>query len=283
MVVFTHGSMRASMLPGRPGNGSVLGHSVAGYPIWTGRLTAALGMRRSSKVTVIVLWVGANLLLALWSGIVARLRGEQLILDIPETHHGRLPVAQRLIRPALSRLATQVVQGTVNPAAGGETRSVLVLCGDNVASARLALQTFEGMSDAAAGRWTLLLQVNSNVRDVVHGGGRRSGKVTVITGDPPVDVLRSSDVLVADFGGQFEDFVHQAVLSGGAGVLVGHPVAGRVARCHDGVWLAQRDSASILVALEGSSGDMFDRPGSVAEMRQLANEVIHVVEQKVAA
>src|SRR4029077_12895482 len=25
-----------SLLPGQPGNGSVLGHSVAGYPIWTG-------------------------------------------------------------------------------------------------------------------------------------------------------------------------------------------------------------------------------------------------------
>lgn len=283
MVVYTHDPTRHTMLPGRPGNGSVLGHSVAGYPIWTGRLSSALGLRRSSKVTVIVLWVGANPVLALWSAVVARLRREHLILDIPEVADERPPLLQRIVRPALNWLASEVVQGTVSHSAAGGTRVILVLCGDDIDFAQLAMQTFEGMSDAAAGRWTLLLQVNENVSEIVYGGSRRTGKVMILTGDPPLDVLRSSDVLVADFGGQFEDFVHQAVLTGGAGVVVGHPVAGRVARCHDGVWLAQWDSASILVALEASSGDMFERPGTVAAMRQLANEVIQVVEQTVAA
>src|SRR5439155_25026786 len=34
-VVFSAGQANRSLLPGQPGNGSVLGHSVAGYPIWT--------------------------------------------------------------------------------------------------------------------------------------------------------------------------------------------------------------------------------------------------------
>jgi hypothetical protein len=63
----------------------------------------------------------------------------------------------------------------------------------------------------------------------------------------------------------------------GAGVLVGHPVAGRVARCHDGVWLAQRDSAAILVALEASTGDAFDRPVPVAKMRELTERVVDTI------
>lgn len=283
MVVFTHDSTRQSMLPGRPGNGSVLGHSVAGYPIWKGRLRAALGLRRSSEVTVIVLWMGANPLLALWSAVVARLRREHLILDIPEIQQHRPPLLQRAVRPMLRWLASEVVQGAVTPSTDDGTRVILVLCGDDVEFALLAIRTFEGMSDGAASRWTLLLQVNENVRDIVYGGSRRTGKVMVLIGDPPVDVLRRTDVLVADFGGPFEDLVHEAVLTGGAGVVVGHPVAGRVARCHDGVWLAQWNSASILVALEASSGDMFERPGSVAALRQLANDVIQVVEQRVAA
>jgi hypothetical protein len=66
----------------------------------------------------------------------------------------------------------------------------------------------------------------------------------------------------------------------GAGVLVGHPVAGRVARCHDGVWLAQRDAAAILVALEASSGDVFGRPVPVVTMRELTDQVVEVVFDK---
>ena len=68
MVVFTHRRTYESQLPGQPGNGSVLGHSVAGYPIWMGRRSAALGLRWSSKFTIVVLWAGANHVLALWAG-----------------------------------------------------------------------------------------------------------------------------------------------------------------------------------------------------------------------
>ncbi len=90
-------------------------------------------------------------------------------------------------------------------------------------------------------------------------------------------------MLVAEFASPFEGAVQQAVTNGGAGVLIGHPVAGRVVRCHDGVWLAQRNSAAILVAIEASSGDMFERPGSVATMRELANDILGLVKPEVAA
>jgi hypothetical protein len=139
------------------------------------------------------------------------------------------------------------------------------------------------MSDGIASRWRLLLQVNEHLREVQYGGSRRAGKVIILGGPPAAEVLRSSDVLIAAYGCEFEDAVQQAVLSGGAGVLVGQPVAGAVARRHDGMWLAKWNSASILVALEASSGDLFERPGSVAAMRNLADDVVRVAERAIAA
>jgi len=275
-VVFSARQKNRSLLPGQPGNGSVLGHSVAGYPIWTGRTSAALGLRWSSKFTIIVLWPGANTLLACCAAIVARIRRERLILDIPETDHS----AQRLRRRAacwlLCRLAHEVVRGAP-PSADVQSRVVLMLCGEYDEMARLARRTAEGMSDAAVGRWTWRLQVDPAATDPLGDEGRRERQVITEVGEPTPELLNCADVVVADYDAPFADLVRQSVLSGGAGVLVGHPVAGRVARCHDGVWLAQRDSAAILVALEASTGDAFDRPVPVAKMRELTERVVETI------
>ncbi|HEY7626681.1 MAG TPA: hypothetical protein VH761_06420 [Ilumatobacteraceae bacterium] len=283
MVVLTHDARSSAALPGQPNSGSVLGHSTTGYPIWPGRLSAALGLRRRSRVTIIVLWTGANDALALWAGLVARLRRERLVLELTEVDDSRRSWPRRILRRVLCLLAHDVVEGAARPSDAGGPRTVLVLCGDDVQFARLALQTFEGMSDATASRWCLLLQVNEDIREVNYGGSRRAGKVIILGGAPSPELLRSSDVLVAAYGREFEDCVHKAVLSGGAGVLVGQPAAGTVARCHDGVWLAKWNSASILVTLEASSGDLFERPGPVARMRALADDVIRVAEGACAA
>lgn len=277
MVVFTGPHTSASLLPGQPGYGSVLGHSVAGYPIWTGRRSAALGLRWSSKFTIVVLWAGASNMLALWAAVVARIRKERLIVDIPDFDHSPLTRRQRVPRKLLCWMAHDVVRGNAKRSPERESRVILMLCGDYVEMVRLALQTFEGMADSAASRWTLRLQVSSSEHDVVPGAGRRVGQVTTQIGDPTDELLSVADVVVADYDAPFADLVRQSVLNGGAGVLVGHPVAGRVARCHDGVWLAQRDSAAILVALEASSGDVFERPVPVVEMRELTNQVVGVV------
>ena len=277
MVVFTHGRTHESKLPGQPGAGSVLGHSLGGYPIWMGRRSAALGLRWSSKFTIIVLWVGASNLLALWAGVVARLRRERLVVDIPEFDQARLTRRERALRTMLCWLAHDVVRGPTSGAQERQSKVILMLCGEYVEMAHLALQTFEGMADSAASRWTLRLQVASSAHEVISEGGRRVGKVTTLLGEPTPELLSIADVVVADYDAPSADLVRQAVLSGGAGVLVGHPVAGRVARCHDGVWLAQRDSAAILVALEASSGGVFERPVPVAEMRELTERVVDVV------
>lgn len=277
MVVFTHGRTYESQLPGQPGAGSVMGHSIDGYPIWMGRRSAALGLRWSSKLTIIVLWTGANTFLALWAGLVARLRRERLIVDIPDIDHSRLTTRQRAMRKALCWIAHDVVRGTETLPHESESKVILMLCGEYLEMARLALQTFEGMADSAASRWTLRLQVASSAHEVISEGGRRVGRVTTLVGEPTSEMLSIADVVVADYDAPFADLVRQSVLTGGAGVLVGHPVAGRVARCHDGVWLAQRDSAAILVALEASSGGVAERPVPVAKMRELTNQVIDVV------
>ncbi|MEP7115913.1 MAG: hypothetical protein ABI862_21790 [Ilumatobacteraceae bacterium] len=277
MVVFTGRQTHDSLLPGQPGNGSVLGHSVAGYPIWTGRRSAALGLRWSSKFTILVLWAGANNMLALWAAIVGKLRRERLIIDIPDSEYSRLTLGKRTLRKLVCWLADDVVRGTAPASQERQTRVVLMLCGDYVEMARLAVQTFEGMADSAASRWTLRLQVASDEHGVATEDGRRFGQVMTEIGDPTPELLSIADVVVADYDAPFADLVRESVLTGGAGVLVGHPVAGRVARCHDGVWLAQRDSAAILVALEASSGDVFERPVPVVKMRQLADQVVGVV------
>jgi hypothetical protein len=277
MVVFTGKNDGESLLPGQPGYGSVLGHSVAGYPIWTGRRSAALGLRWSTEFTILVLWAGANNMLALWAAVVGRLRHERLIVDIPDHDQSRLTIRQRIPRKLLCWLAHDVVRGTVKRVPEPEARVILMLCGDYVEMAQLALQTFEGMADSAASRWTLRLQIASTAQNVVPEDGRRVGRVTTQIGDPTDELLSIADVVVADYDAPYADLVRQSVLNGGAGVLVGHPVAGRVARCHDGVWLAQRDSAAILVALEASSGDVFERPVPVVKMRELTNQVVGVV------
>jgi hypothetical protein len=277
MVVFTGRRTSESLLPGQPGNGSVLGHSVAGYPIWMGRRSAALGLRWSTKFTILVLWSRANHLLALWAALVARVRHERLIVDIPDDDHSSLTIRQRIPRALLCRMADEVVRGPDTRSQERQSRVILMLCGDYVEMAHLALQTFEGMADSAASRWTLQLQVDSSDLDLAAEGGRHIAKVTTQIGDPTEETLSTADVVVADYDAPFADLVRQSVLNGGAGVLVGHPVAGRVARCHDGVWLAQRDSAAILVALEASSGDVFERPVPVDKMRQLTNQVVDMV------
>lgn len=278
MVVFTGRRTNESLLPGQPGNGSVLGHSVAGYPIWMGRRRAALGFHWSTKFTIIVLWSGANNLLALWAAVVARGRRERLIVDIPDYDPSSLRVHQRLQRRLLCWMADDVVRGPDAQSQERQSRVILMLCGDYVEMAQLALQTFEGMADSAASRWTLQLQVDSSELEMIADGtGRHVGQVTTEVGDPTAEMLSIADVVVADYDAPSADLVRQSVLNGGAGVLVGHPVAGRVARCHDGVWLAQRDSAAILVALEASSGDVFERPVPVDKMRELTDQVVDMV------
>jgi hypothetical protein len=175
-------------------------------------------------------------------------------------------------------LAHNVVRGP-SPSADAESRVVLMLCGEYDEMARLAMRAVEGMADAAAGRWTWRLQVDpaAAAADPIETDGRRERQVVTEIGEPTADLLQVADVVVADYDAPFADLVRQSVLTGGAGVLVGHPVAGRVARCHDGVWLAQRDSAAILVALEASTGDAFDRPVPVAKMRDLTDRVVDTI------
>jgi len=265
-----------SLLPGQPSNGSVLGHSVAGYPIWTGRMTAALGLRWSSKFTVIVMWPGANGLLACCAAAVARMRRERLILDIPEIETSVPTIRARVASRVLGWLAHDVVCGSP-PSSDASSRVVLMLCGEYDQMARLAVRAVEGMADSAASSWTWRLQIDPAVADPIGVDERRERRVITEVGEPTPDLLQVADVVVADYDAPFADLVRQSVLSGGAGVLVGHPVAGRVARCHDGVWLAQRDSAAILVALEASTGDAYDRPVPVAKMREQTERVVDVI------
>jgi hypothetical protein len=154
-----------------------------------------------------------------------------------------------------------------------------MLCGEYDEMARLAVRAVEGMADSAASGWTWRLQVDPGVADPIDFDERRDRQVITDVGEPDAELLQAADVVVADYDAPFADLVRQSVLSGGAGVLVGHPVAGRVARCHDGVWLAQRDSAAILVALEASTGDASDRPVPVAKMREQTERVVDVISE----
>ena len=90
LVVFSKGEPVERVLPGEVGKGSVLGSSAGGYPLWTGGLTAAIGLRRRHDAMVIVVWDRSSMVLALVAALVGRVRGERLVLDLESVSYTHL-------------------------------------------------------------------------------------------------------------------------------------------------------------------------------------------------
>src|SRR5262245_51353095 len=81
MVAFTDGFDSSVRLPGHVGSSTVLGIAQSGYPLWTGRSLAAIGFRHRADNVVIVLFDRARTGIATLSALVARIRGERVVVQ----------------------------------------------------------------------------------------------------------------------------------------------------------------------------------------------------------
>ena len=73
LIAFTHRPDVGVRLPGQVGESTLFGIAPNGYPLWTGRATAALGMRRRHDRVVIVMFDGAVTGLAIAAALIAKL------------------------------------------------------------------------------------------------------------------------------------------------------------------------------------------------------------------
>jgi hypothetical protein len=276
LVAFTHTPALAVSLPGQTEQSSLFGHSVSGYPLWMGRVSAVLGLRRRSHDTVLVLWNGANGPMAAGAALVSRLRRERLTVDIAEPPR-EVSMIGRMCRKLVHSLAHNVVGIRPESDGTGEPCLVVALCGTDSALAQTMVQSFDAMSDETARRWELLVQVARSGSNVLDRHTRRDRKVSLHVGEIPMPVLWDADVVVAGHRSPVKNLVTEAVRFGGVGIIVGGPVSGRVLRQPDGVWLAKQECAALIVALEASSIGATGRPHSIGTMRVLGEDVVALV------
>lgn len=271
------------MLPGELARGSVLGNSLHGYPLWTGGWGSAIGLRRRRDLSVIVVWAQASLALAVVSALVARLRRERVVLDVEEESPApERPAVARWWRATLMRalraLAHEVVVGEPTGRPAVRRRSVVAVCGSDTELARTVLDAVSALPDQVAAEWHVRVHLDPGIH-LAHVGDVRPGRVVeVVGGDPDEPSLSGAELVLAGHGSRGVRYVEASVDSGAAGVIVGHPVAGRVARRADGVWYAGREPASLLVAMESATGANVEGPVSVQQLRSSGDKVVTMAE-----
>lgn len=271
VVAFMRQPTDGLVLPGQSPPASVLGHSTAGQPLWTGRVLAGMGLLPRRRTAVVVQWDGAGAVSTLLAAVAARLRGDYTVLELADTRARTGGVVRRATR----RLAHDVVE-VANGATGSEEgHRLLALCGADVELARLVLDSLDSMGEEAARSWRCEVRVDPDVRRRIALGRLRHAElieVTVANGESLGPA--TADVVVASATGPEATVVRESVATGGAGVLIGSPRS-QVVRCHDGVWLSRRDPAALLVAIEASFGHP-SRP-SVMCLRNAASRIERLV------
>lgn len=276
VVVAFMGSPHSDIpLAGQSPPASVLGHSAAGHPLWTGRIGTGVALVPRRRVAVLVLWQAAGVLATMMAATAARLRGDYLVLDVVEP---TMPPASSLregSRSLARRLAHDVVEVEPEPDGSPDERTLLALCGRDVELARLVLTSLDSMSVDAAGSWRCEVRVDPAVLDQIEPHrARHDDLVSITVTDGEVLGPADADVVVAAAASDESTVVRESVATGGAGVLIGSATS-QVVRCHDGVWLARREVSAVLVAIEASVGRT--RRTSVARLRDVARRVERLV------
>jgi hypothetical protein len=270
LVAFMRRPGTETPLPGQSPQASVLGHSAAGQPLWTGRIGAGVGLLPRHRVAVVVVWNGTGAVASLIATIAARLRGDYVILDVVDAVDTSGP-----LRRLTNRLVHDVVDVRADLPTGPEERTLLALCGGDSDLARLVLESLDSMGADAAQAWRCEIRVDESVLDEIGAHEpRHSGLVEITVTDGESLGPADADVVLAAAAGDETTVVRESVATGGAGVLVGS-VRTQVARCHDGVWLARRDVAALLVAIEASGGRTRRTP--VAILREAARRLERLV------
>ncbi len=245
LVAFSSKPTRHVVLPGPSGRSTLLGNAPSGYPIWTGRLSAALGARRRQDRMILYLFDGANLVIALIASLVGRLRGERLIVHDPRTEADAAAAPGRLRRVIL-RLAHGVHHAPADQTQG--PLLVVALADGDPDFVDLVVHTVNGLADEAAKDWRFVIQIDDDDAASELDEFRRADAVECVWGPLDPELLDSADVVVVPPARH--RFAECANAKAAAGVIVGHPEAHHMMRRLDGVWLARSEVSSLLVTLE---------------------------------
>ncbi|MEJ7801549.1 MAG: hypothetical protein WKF60_13580 [Ilumatobacter sp.] len=280
MVAMTAPSDGGVHLPGDPGGSTLLGIASSGYPVWTGRTRSAVGFRRRRDQTVVVVFDGAQPVVALLSTVMARLRRERVLIHDLTT---KAPQPSRW-RTAWHRvvciLAHDVLQ--CKPRSWDTDRSVaLAVCGGDTEFARLVIEASRSMAASAARNWRIVVQSTDVEIDRLVGQAERDDLLTCENSEVSDDLVKQSDIVMVRHGD--ERFVEAALSNGAAAIIVGHPIGGRVSRRFDGTWLTKWDAASILVALESACGAISGGGRSAPDLRDDGDQLVSLVRDRHAA
>jgi hypothetical protein len=274
LVVDTAGHDNERMLPGELHGSSVYGTASNGLPLWRGGRSAAFGLRAKCDLVVLVVWPGASHWTATVCGAISRCRGERVVLNIAGRADAGTRPSQRVAHRALFALCERVVHGPAVDDSPTRPWTVLALCGDDIDLAHTMVSTINAVSDSVAHRWRLRLSVSPHAIAQFADGVRPDRNVTIDVETPLEAAIAGADVVLGSHGSVAVRRVEEAAASGAAGVIIGHPVAGRVVRRPDGVWLAASDPSSVVVALESATGAITDTPVSVEALRQAGDRVV---------
>ncbi len=272
LVAFTHRTATSPPLPGQPEQSSLLGHSASGYPLWMGRRSAVLGFRRRCDDTILILSNHSSAHhMGVFAAFASRVRRERLVV-VEVDALDQTSVLRRLARMLIRGLAVRTIPPPSLDA--GHDKVALALCGDDIAFADLVARSAQAMPEAAATGWRFVLQVEPGSSGWFEGSDILLCGVTVCSGQASRRSLWGADITISPHASSAREVVAESVLFGGAGIVVGGPVAGRVLRQPDGVWLARHECAALLVALEMAGASARQRAVAVDAMRGLAEEVV---------
>ncbi|MEL6890811.1 MAG: hypothetical protein AAFP84_04390 [Actinomycetota bacterium] len=271
-VAFTGGIRSEHELPGAIGPSTLLGFSPSGKAIPTARLSTALGVRPKHDNTILTVFDEGRPTLALTSGLVARLRGERVVLhDLRSETRPASPIVDKLLsRIAHDRVAAKAVEYT-------HERSVaLAVCDGDVAFTELVVRAINSMAGEAVSDWRFVIQTSSDEVERIIADAPRRDLMTIERGDVQDELLDMCDVVIAPHGPDAH-FAATAVARGAAGIVAGQEIADRLVRRVDGVWLARRDASSLLVALESARAGLERRGRWAPEIRALGDQVVEAV------
>ena len=258
-------------LPGTLGASTLLGVSRTGFPIWTGRRLAIWGMRRRQDRTVVVLFDGARPVTALGAALVARVRRERVTVNDLRSPERRQSAWSRVLGRATCAVAHERV---ASPRPQPDVRRALVyaICNHDRAFAELVVKTATAMSAETAVGWRFVIQSDDAAVTSVVSESLGSDFVSV-EGSPQVDILHACDVVVVAHG-PHDDLAEEAARAGAAGVIVGHPIADRMTRRLDGVFVTRHDVSSVIVALESARGRLYGEMRPAPEIRRDAEALL---------
>jgi hypothetical protein len=246
LIAMSNGAEVEDHLPGTNANSTLFGVARSGYPLWTGRLSSVVGLRRRHDRVVLVRFDGDRHVLLATAAIMARLRSERIVVQDLST------VPQEGAR---RRLTSRVIEGLADvrtersqQAPLGGPSIALVLCGDDNELARLALRSIRAMSRDTREAWRFVVQADGPaIGDLIDSQG--GGHVTFEPAGPVGDLVASSDVIVMRNGSTLPSSAARRAEGAGL-VVVDRPPSERMGPRIDGAWLVRADVSSIIVALE---------------------------------